>query len=210
MYINETNLSFTGAMSNRTRTDYIVLHHRAGNGDVESIHNQHLRQGYSGIGYHYYIRKDGSIYAGRPIQKVGAHCLNYNSVSVGVCFEGNYETETVMPEAQKKSGIELVRHLKGIYPNAQIKGHRDLYATACPGRNFPFEEIKREAESVPELTTVNDIVWELANRGIITDKDLWLKKLEEDTDAYWLARKCANYAVIDTNAVGITDTESEE
>ncbi len=193
MYINETNLSFTGAMSNRIRTNYIVLHHRAGNGDVESIHSQHLRQGYSGIGYHYYIRKDGKVYAGRPIQKVGAHCLNYNSVSVGVCFEGNYETETIMPEAQKKAGIELVRHLKGIYPGAEIKGHRDLYATACPGRNFPFEEIKREAESVPELTTVNDIVWELANRGIITDKDLWLKKLEEDTDAYWLARKCANY-----------------
>lgn len=193
MYINETNLSFTGAMTNRTRTNYIVLHHRAGNGDVESIHNQHLGQGYSGIGYHYYIRKDGKVYAGRPIQKVGAHCLNYNSVSVGVCFEGNYETETVMPEAQKKSGVELVRHLKGIYPNAQIKGHRDLYATACPGRNFPFEEIKREAEEMPELTTVNDIVWELSNKGIITDKELWLKKLNSDQNAYWLARKCANY-----------------
>lgn len=193
MYINETNLSFTGTMSNRTRTDYIVLHHRAGNGDVESIHNQHLRQGYSGIGYHYYIRKDGSIYTGRPIQKVGAHCLNYNSVSVGVCFEGNYETENIMPDTQKKSGIELVRHLKGIYPNAEIKGHRELFATACPGRNFPFEEIKREAEEMPELTTVNDIVWELANRGIITDKELWLKKLSTDQNAYWLARKCANY-----------------
>lgn len=193
MYINETNLSFKGTMLNRTRTDYIVLHHRAGNGDVESIHKQHLGQGYSGIGYHYYIRKDGSIYTGRPIQKEGAHCLNYNSVSVGVCFEGNYEIETVMPEAQKKSGIELVRHLKGIYPNVQIKGHRDLYATACPGRNFPFDEIKKGAEEMPELITINDIVWELSNRGIITNKDLWLKKLEEDTDTYWLARKCANY-----------------
>ena len=43
-----------------------------------------------------------------------------------------------------------------------------------------------------ELETVNDIVWELHHRGIITDKELWLKKLAEDTDAYWLARKCAN------------------
>ena len=46
-----------------------------------------------------------------------------------------------------------------------------------------------------ELTTVNDIVWELANRGIITDKNLWLNKLEEDTNAYWLARKCVNYMI---------------
>lgn len=46
-----------------------------------------------------------------------------------------------------------------------------------------------------ELTTVNDIVWELANRGIITDKNLWLKKLQNDTNSYWLARKCVNYII---------------
>ena len=44
-----------------------------------------------------------------------------------------------------------------------------------------------------ELTTVNDIVWELSHRGIITATDLWLKKLEEDTNAYWLARKTVNF-----------------
>ena len=44
-----------------------------------------------------------------------------------------------------------------------------------------------------ELTTVNDIVWELAHRGIITDKQLWLKKLETDTNSYWLARKVVRY-----------------
>ena len=44
-----------------------------------------------------------------------------------------------------------------------------------------------------ELTSVNDIVWELAHRGIITDKDLWLKKLETDVNSYWLARKTVKY-----------------
>ena len=48
-------------------------------------------------------------------------------------------------------------------------------------------------QSKTQLETVNDIVWELNNKGIITDKDLWLKKLEEDDDVYWLARKCVNY-----------------
>lgn len=43
------------------------------------------------------------------------------------------------------------------------------------------------------LVSVNDIVWELANRGIITDKELWLKKLEEDKNAYWLAKKMTDY-----------------
>ena len=46
---------------------------------------------------------------------------------------------------------------------------------------------------VTELTTVNDIVWELSHRGIITNTELWLKKLEEDSNSYWLARKTANY-----------------
>ena len=46
-----------------------------------------------------------------------------------------------------------------------------------------------------EIKTVNDIVWELNNRGIITNKELWLKKLETDTDAYWLAYKMANNTI---------------
>ena len=44
-------------------------------------------------------------------------------------------------------------------------------------------------DEIDELTEVNDIVWEFAHRGIITNKELWLKKLEEDKDSYWLARK---------------------
>lgn len=51
----------------------------------------------------------------------------------------------------------------------------------------------REVEPLQELETVNDIVWELANIGIVTDKKLWLKKLQEDSNSYWLARKCVNY-----------------
>ena len=44
-----------------------------------------------------------------------------------------------------------------------------------------------------ELTEINDIVWELSERGIISDKKLWLEKLKKDEDAYWLARKCAGF-----------------
>jgi len=42
-----------------------------------------------------------------------------------------------------------------------------------------------------ELTTVNDIVWELNHMGIMDAKDFWLDKLSKDTPAYWLARKIA-------------------
>ncbi len=48
-------------------------------------------------------------------------------------------------------------------------------------------------EIYKELETVNDIVWELNYRGIISNPSLWLSKLKEDENAYWLARKCINY-----------------
>ena len=44
-------------------------------------------------------------------------------------------------------------------------------------------------DDVQELTEVNDILWEFAHRGIITDKELWLEKLQADKNSYWLARK---------------------
>ena len=45
------------------------------------------------------------------------------------------------------------------------------------------------SDDLEELIEINDIVWEFAHRGIITDKELWLKKRKEDKDSYWLARK---------------------
>lgn len=86
--------------------------------------------------------------------------------------------------------------------------HRYFANTNCPGlyleSKFPYiasevnKRLKEKEEDhikPSELTSVNDIVWELHHRGIMTNKELWLKKLEEDSNAYWLARKCANMTV---------------
>ena len=48
-------------------------------------------------------------------------------------------------------------------------------------------------EQKKELESIDDIVRELSDKGIVTNKDLWLRKLAEDSDCYWLARKTANY-----------------
>lgn len=140
MTIIEKTYNWSGSLTTRAATKYIILHHRAGNGSVESIHTQHLSQGYTGIGYHFYVRKDGSVYRGRPIDKAGAHCKGSNSIAIGVCFEGNFETET-MPTAQLTAGRELIAYLQSIYPNAEVKQHKNFNSTACPGRRFPFEEV---------------------------------------------------------------------
>ena len=59
---------------------------------------------WAGIGYHYYITKDGTIWASRPDCTVGAHASGGNSDSIGICFEGDYDVEGTMPDAQKKTG----------------------------------------------------------------------------------------------------------
>ena len=48
-------------------------------------------------------------------------------------------------------------------------------------------------DELKELDSVNDIVWELGHRGIVTDTNLWLEKLSEDKNSYWLARKCLHF-----------------
>lgn len=138
MDIKETNLNFSSLTPRSKVLEYIVVHHTASTAKetVEQIHNFHINNnGWAGIGYHFYIRKDGTIYRGRPEEYIGAHCENYNSVSLGICLEGNFEIEQPT-DNQLKSLSELLQHLKQKYGNVQIVGHRDLNATACPGKNL--------------------------------------------------------------------------
>lgn len=194
--ITEQTYKWNGSLTKRASTKYIVLHHRAGNGDVQSIHTQHVNQGYTGIGYHVYVRRDGSVYRGRPIDTVGAHCIGVNNVSIGVCFEGNFENET-MTAAQIKAGQELVSYLKGLYPSAEVKRHKELYNTACPGKNFPFEEIKKGIVTVAKYETANDIAWELNHVHFpINEMGAFVKALDEakkkDSPLYWGYYKLVN------------------
>lgn len=149
MQINEVNYKWSGSLTKRTKTEMIVLHHAAAKScSAEKVHQWHLNNGWSGIGYHYFIRKDGQIYRGRPENVVGAHATNYNSKSIGICFEGDFTVENV-PKAQLEAGKELVAYLKDKYKITNVKGHKDLMATSCPGKNFPFNEIADAKQSTP-------------------------------------------------------------
>lgn len=110
----------------------VVLHHRAGNGDIESIHTQHLKNGWAGVGYHFYIRKDGTVYEGRPIAYVGSHCKGNNSCSIGVCLEGDFRKE--MPTLEQLKAVkEVYEMVRKTYRNIyKMVNHRDLFKTFCP------------------------------------------------------------------------------
>lgn len=142
MNIIETNLSFN-TMDIRKSTNRIILHHSGVNvrQSIQIIHDYHkATNGWAGIGYHFYIRTDGSIYRGRPENTVGAHAGGNNSDSIGICFEGNYSEETMTKE-QENSGKELLNYLKEKYNVNVIQKHYILNKTDCPGTNFPFDEI---------------------------------------------------------------------
>ena len=140
MNIIETNLKFK-SMNKRQSTDRLILHHSAcSNCTAEQIHQWHLNNGWEGAGYHFLVRKDGNVYRLRPEEYIGAHAYGSNYNSIGICAEGNFENDT-MPEAQKNSLIELVSYLKGKYGISKVLKHSDVNNTACPGKNYPFNEI---------------------------------------------------------------------
>lgn len=143
MKIIETDWNWRGALSERARTDYIALHHaEASTCTARQVDEWHKSNGWIGIGYHFFVRKDGSIYRGRPLDKLGAHVQGMNNRSVGICAEGAYSRET-MPFAQKKAIAELIDYLKtNYYPNARIVGHKEIGSSDCPGSNYPLEELK--------------------------------------------------------------------
>lgn len=144
MKIIDTSWKWSGALSGRESTEYIALHHAAAKKcSAKQVDEWHKNNGWSGIGYHFFVRKDGSIYRGRPLWAVGAHVSGKNESSVGICVEGDYSEEKTMPRAQMLSVAELLSYIKAFhYPNAQIVRHKDIGASDCPGRYYPFEKIK--------------------------------------------------------------------
>lgn len=143
MNIIQKKYSWAYDPARRSASDikYIILHHAAArNCTADDIHRWHLANGWAGMGYNYFIAKDGTIYSGRDELQCGAHTQDYNTSGMGICCEGDYTTET-MPEAQKAALIELIKDIRKRYGNLPIKGHRDLNATSCPGDNFPMAEI---------------------------------------------------------------------
>ena len=49
------------------------------------IDRWHVARGWKGIGYHYVVRRDGTVEPGRALETKGDHCLNHNSHSIGIC-----------------------------------------------------------------------------------------------------------------------------
>ena len=124
----------------RKETKYIIVHCSATRPSqdfgVREIRQMHRERGFLDVGYHYIIKRNGDIENGRKETQLGAHCKGLNDVSVGVCLVGGID-ESGKPEAnftedQMKALKLLLMMLQETYLYADIRGHHDFAAKACP------------------------------------------------------------------------------
>ncbi len=124
------------------RTISLIVVHCSGvrpgqQSSAAGIDRWHRSLGWKGIGYHYVVRRDGTVERGRPESVVGAHCAGHNTHSIGVCYEGGLDAAGVpcdtRTKAQRESLLRLLKELRCRYPKAIILGHNQLCRTkACP------------------------------------------------------------------------------
>ena len=124
---------------------------------AEEIHGQHKKDGFKGIGYHYVIRKDGTIERGRPINKEGAHAKanGHDKYSIGIAFVGGYTVNSNSglanpPYGKESLNDEQMKALKmffnafyKVWPGGQAWGHNDTDPQNEPDPGFPVPEFVR-------------------------------------------------------------------
>lgn len=125
------------------RVDKIIIHcsdtPHSMRVDVDTIRRWHVEDnGWSDIGYHWYIDQLGELHEGRNEDIPGAHCKGHNKYSIGICLEGRDEfTEHqfsmlrfLLSETVGRYGVRL----------ENIKGHRDFDSgKTCP--NFDAKQL---------------------------------------------------------------------
>lgn len=119
--------------------DKIILHcsasDRACDDNIETIDRWHRERGFTGVGYHFVITRDGKRHIGRQLNVTGAHCLGQNANSIGICLTGNEK----FSEAQFEECRILIRELFKQFGILPIHGHCEFANKLCP--NFDYKNV---------------------------------------------------------------------
>lgn len=134
----------------RTSTEYLIIHHTAGNpnGTVNDLCRVHFgERGWSTVAYPFYIGNDGTVYQLKPDDEVSPHSFHYNNNAIAICCSGNFN-DYPMPDAQYEALLKLTRRLLkkfNLTPNDVLR-HCDLPGnqTECPGRNFDLTKFRKD------------------------------------------------------------------
>ncbi len=146
----------------------IIIHCSATPPDMDigmlEINEWHLDRGWSGIGYHWVIRRDGTLERGRNEKNQGAHVRGHNKNSIGICLVGgkgskhnDYASDHYNP-AQLGTLLELINTKMHEYPDVTIHGHNEFSSKACPGFNVSdwWGPVKPAASEMANTSDVFD------------------------------------------------------
>lgn len=104
---------------------------------VDDIRAWHKARGWSDVGYHYIVHRNGHIAVGRPVGQVGAHCEGRNTGTIGVSYIGGLAADgkaakDTRTREQRGALLWLIAELAAMYPVRRISGHNEYAAKACP------------------------------------------------------------------------------
>ncbi len=124
-------------MKTLAKVSFLVVHCAATKSHmdvtVDDLKKWHVvENGWDDIGYHYFIKFDGSIHQCRSEKYQGAHCKTVNDKSLAICLEGGFDGVDNFTMSQKKSLFDLIQDRKLAHPNAAVVGHSHFDYKACP------------------------------------------------------------------------------
>ena len=93
-------------------------------------------RGFEDIGYHFVIKRDGTVEQGRKLEYQGAHCTGHNANSIGICLVGGVDVSGRPDDnftlLQREALAMMLRAMRQRWPNATIHGHCEFANKACP------------------------------------------------------------------------------
>jgi len=147
------NFHFNEPFEELEKIEKLIIHHtsRVNFSALDTHHFHQKERGWSGIGYNYFIEKDGSIIEGRGLH-VGAHTYGYNRKTLGICATGDFDIEHPTG-AQIQSLIDICHYFMEQYQlqPKDVVGHRELDGfdyTTCPGKLFDMNEFRTMLENI--------------------------------------------------------------
>lgn len=127
---------------------YLVIHHTRTSPDVppHELARQHVeRIGWPGIGYHFVVAADGTVYQTNDLRTVSFHARQFNPMAVGIALAGEFSSQgppAVQVDSVARLCVYLLRELD--LPVESVRGHRDLVYTTCPGDQWVVGEVWRD------------------------------------------------------------------
>jgi len=216
MNINSPSLVFKDIQGTNNPKSIILHHALHPSCSIMDIHIWHLNNGWCGCGYHYFIRRDGQIWRGRPENKPGAHCkessMNFNSI--GICLEGCYEfyipkggnknigqkdgpTDRQL-EALEWLCFDIMKRYKLTYKNIKPHSYHANYKK-CPGdywnyysfiaglnKAIPIDIPIEEKKETWQDKIGKESIALLNKHGIVNDVEDWNKKNFINAAPLWL------------------------